>query len=75
MVADAHAVVEPLAVMIEAVDAPIANIAVSRLLGSQDLARGTQITLLEVLVELKETNFTGFPDNTRVFSCSHKECR
>ena len=51
MVADSDAVVKPLAVVIEAIDAFVADVAVSRLLGPQNFTSWTDVTWVKVLVQ------------------------
>lgn len=51
MVADSDAVVKPLAVVIEAIDALVAYVAVSRLLGPQNFTSWTDVAWVEVLVQ------------------------
>lgn len=74
MIADADTVVEPLAMVIEPVHTLVANIAVARLLGAQDLARWAQIALLEVLIELKEADSFGFLDEAGVSLRREEKC-
>ena len=52
VIVDSDAVVNPQAVMVEAIDALIADVAVEALFWPQDLARRTNISLVKVLIEL-----------------------
>ena len=54
MVADADTVVHVLAVMVEAVNALVANSAMSRVFRSQNLTCRANEALLEILVQLEE---------------------
>lgn len=57
MVVHADTAVEPLAVVVEAIDAPVADVAVAALLRSEDLTGGAYVTLIKVLVKFKESYF------------------
>lgn len=56
VVANTHTVVQPLAVVIKSVNAFVADVAVSRLHGSQDLTCWTDVAWVEELVHLQETH-------------------
>jgi hypothetical protein len=57
MILDTHTVINPLAVMIESFDAFIADVAVSRLRGTDDFTCRTQHVWIEFFYELKEGDF------------------
>ncbi len=66
MVPSANAVVDPGAVVVEAVDALVANVAVSASGESDYFALRTQAGGLELFKQVKEVNFWGFLDNAWV---------
>jgi hypothetical protein len=52
VVVNPDAIIDPQAVMIEAIDTPVADVAVEALFGPEDLASRTNISLVKVLIEL-----------------------
>ena len=57
MVVHSDAAVEPLAVVVEAVDASVADVAVTALFGSKNLTGGAYVALVEVLIKFEESYF------------------
>ena len=73
MVADAHAVVEPWAVMVEALDAAITDGAVARARGAQDETVGAHLARMDLREHLEEVMLRA--QLARVFRRGDKEAQ
>lgn len=73
MVAHSDAHVHPLAVVVESLHAFVANVAMPRVLGSQDAAGGADVAGVEVLVEFQEGDITRWSHRPRVGGTANEE--